>query len=309
MSARRHRSRARFGGALLALYPEPWRGRYREEMLALLEDDPPSPGGLASLLRGALEAHLRPGPGRVRATPRDRMRLSVCGLFGCWIALSVLGGGFAKETEAGQYSLAGHRQDVLTGLHEAVVLGALLGSVAIAVGGLPLLWQALVHARRHRDWRLAACLALPVGGVALFVLVTATLIAIGPGDLAVRSTATKLAVMLTWWASGLAAALACGLAPRLVLRRVEVSARSLRLASAAGTALALAMAIVSISIAAYDVALAALAPSLAGESGGPIWPSTGATLAVFAALALLCTALGGLAALRAGAGARLSRQA
>ena len=35
---------------LLGLYPEAWRERYRSEVSALVEDDPPGVRGLASLL-------------------------------------------------------------------------------------------------------------------------------------------------------------------------------------------------------------------------------------------------------------------
>ena len=298
--------RTRIGTALLALYPGAWRRRYGQEMAALLEDDPPGAAGLASLLRGSAEAHLRP-PAQARAGARERMRLSLCGLFMCWIALAVLGAGFAKETEEGAYSVAGYRHDVLSGLHELVLAGALLGAAAIAVGGLPLLWQALRQAWRTRDVALAARLALPLAGLTLFVLVTAVLVAIGPAQLEDRSTAVKLAVMIPWWTSGLAAALCCGLAPRLVLARTEVSERSLRRASAAGIVLVIAMLIVSLGIAAYDVALVVLTPSLAAQSGGPLWPSTGSTLACFAALGLLCTGLATLAGSRAGIAAWRSR--
>ena len=45
---------------LVALYPRAWRARYGPEMLALLEDRPPSARDALDLLRGALDAHLHP---------------------------------------------------------------------------------------------------------------------------------------------------------------------------------------------------------------------------------------------------------
>jgi len=58
----------------VALYPQPWRERYASEMGALLEEDPPSPRGLLSLLGGALDAHLRPQAGWRAAIPPDAPR-------------------------------------------------------------------------------------------------------------------------------------------------------------------------------------------------------------------------------------------
>lgn len=45
---------------LVALYPGPWRARYGAEMLALLEDRPPTARDALDLVRGALDAHLHP---------------------------------------------------------------------------------------------------------------------------------------------------------------------------------------------------------------------------------------------------------
>ena len=98
MSARR--SRARLGAALLALYPEPWRDRYGEEMRALIEDDPPGARGFASLLAGAAQAHVRPQRcWRAEVAPATAMRLSVGALFACWMLVSLAGSAFAKLTE------------------------------------------------------------------------------------------------------------------------------------------------------------------------------------------------------------------
>ncbi len=45
---------------LVRLYPRLWRDRYEAELLALLEDRPPSPLDRIDLVRGALDAHLNP---------------------------------------------------------------------------------------------------------------------------------------------------------------------------------------------------------------------------------------------------------
>jgi hypothetical protein len=43
---------------LVRLYPQAWRGRYGDELAALLEDRPPGPFDVADLALGALDAHL-----------------------------------------------------------------------------------------------------------------------------------------------------------------------------------------------------------------------------------------------------------
>jgi len=304
MSARR-RARARAAGALLlALYPEPWRERYGEEMLALLDDDPPGLRGLLSLVRGAGEAHLRNGRWRSRAPLGDRVRLSLCGMFACWIALSITGVAFQKETEERSFSTLADHHWLLSAAHDTVLAGALLGAGAIALGGLPLLLRALLTAARTRERRLAGALALPLAGLALFLLVTVVVIALAPAEVGRASLAEQLAILLPWWAAGLAFALSCALAPRLALRRVQMPIGALRRAALAGPLLLAAMVLVSVGVLSYDVALAVVGPPRFAESGGPVWPSTGTTLAVAGLTAAICTALAALAAARAWDAAR-----
>ncbi len=289
--------------ALLRLYPLAWRRRYGEEMAALLEDDPPSVAGLATLVTGALRAHARPGPWRAEVDAPERMRLSVWAVFCCWIGLSVAGAAFQKETEEQPFSLAGAHHGALGIAKGTVIAGAALGAAAIAVGGLPLLWQAL---RRARSGGLAVRLglALPLAGLMLFAAVTRVVLVLAPATLEGTSTGLRLALVVPWWAAGAAFALSCVLAPRIVLARLEVSPRSLRRASYAGLVLLVAMALVTAGLAVYGLGLVRLEPSLSAQRGGPLWPSTGLVLAAGAVLAAACTALAAVSATRAFAAAR-----
>ena len=45
---------------LVGLYPRAWRARYGDELAALLEEAPPSPGVVADVVRGALAARATP---------------------------------------------------------------------------------------------------------------------------------------------------------------------------------------------------------------------------------------------------------
>jgi len=277
---------------LVGLYPQAWQERYRVEMLALIEEDPPGLGGLASLVVGAADAHVRPRAAwSEQASPLTRMRVSVVGMFSCWIALSVVGAGFQKETEEAAFGAAGERHPVLAIAHGAVIGGAVLGALAIAIGGLPLVWEAIGDARARRDGRLVSLLALPAVAVGCFAALTLLLLVLGPSSAGGRTNSAPLGIFIPWLLGGIASAATCALAPRLVLGRAAVSRDSLRRASLSSMALWLAMGVISISLVVYEVALAWLAPDLAAQSGGPLGPSTGVMLVAGAAVAVASTAL------------------
>jgi hypothetical protein len=286
------RVRSAIATMLVGLYPQAWRERYRVEMLALIEDDPPGLGGLASLVAGAVDAHMRPRAAwSEQASSLIRMRVSVVGMFGCWIALSVVGAGFQKETEEAAFGAAGERHPVLAIAHGAVIGGAVLGALAIAIGGLPLVWEAIGDARTRGDRRLVGLLALPAVALGCFAAVTVLLRALASSSAGQPANMASLAIFIPWLLGGLVCAATCALTPRVVLGRAAVSRGSLRRASRASIALAVAMSVISIALLVYVVALASFGPGLWGQSGGPLGPSTGATLAGATAIAVASTAL------------------
>jgi hypothetical protein len=304
--ARRARLRALAGRALLVLYPEPWRTRYGAEMGALLEDDPPRARGLASLLRGAARAHLRPrGTWRGTASARARMRLSVGAAFACWIAISLMGMSFQKLTEGSAYEQAMHSHVLLSFAHEAIMAGALLGAIAIALAGLPLLWQASARALAERDLRLASLLALPPLALLGLLGITRLLAALAPAGHGRFAAAFVLGAGLPWVLASIACATVCALVPRPVMRRIAPSRATLRRASYATIPLLAGMAAITLSLTAYAIVLYLRAPALAAEASGPLGASSGAMLAAGCVVAAISTALAALAASRALHAARL----
>jgi MFS family permease len=273
-------------------------------MLALLEDDPPSAAAMGTLVTHAAWAHLKPGDWRSQIAAPERAARSVCALFVAWIGLSVAGGCFQKETEEPQFAAAASHHALLAAGRTLVLAGAGLGAAAIAIGGVPLLWQALREALSRADRRLWLGLVLPFAGASLFAAVVALLLAVAPANVEGTSAAVRLALMVPLWAASGAFALACASAPRLVLLRISPALRALRRASRAGVALSVAMALVTVGLAVYVFGLMRLDPSLSAQSGGPLWPATGLVLAAAVGLAMLCTALGSLSAARALAAAR-----
>jgi hypothetical protein len=273
------------GKLLLALYPEPWRARYGDEMAALLEDDPPSVGGLATMIIGAAGAHLRPQrPWRQDLAPATAMRLSVGGLFACWILVSLAGIGFAKETEG--LSPVESVHPLLEIAHDAIFAGAAIGAASLVLGGLPLVFQALAAALGRRDRRLAWLLAAPAVAVALFAAFTALLMTIAPSRNAGFPASYVLEILLPFTLAGHVCALLCALAPKAAMRRARPSVPLLRVASRAGQALTLAICLVAAGLLVYVPKLWTVSTAIGAEASGPFGASTRATLSLSLAAAL-----------------------
>lgn len=293
--------RTRGAALLIALYPEAWRERYGEEMRALLEEDPPRARGLASLLRGAAAAHLRPAASwRSAERPADAMRRSVGAMFACWIVLAVAGSAFAKLTE--HWDPAEHAHPVLAGARGAIMAGAALGAAAIALGGLPLVWHVLRVASRGRDRRLALLIlspALAAAAAAAFATLLAVATPAHDGRFPpwfVAGVLAPLALVLT------AVAATAALAPKAVMRRAPPPAALLRLAAWSGQAMTAAMLLVTGGLLAFAAATWADAGALGAEATFPLGASTRVTLClalVPAASACACACVAAARARRA----------
>ncbi len=298
MSPARHSARTRTGEQLLALYPEPWRERYGDEMRALLEDDPPGARGLGSLLGGAAAAHVHPRrPWRDGLSAGAAMRLSVGALFACWMLVSVAGAAFAKLTE--HFDSLQHEHPVLSGARDAIVLGACIGAAAIAIGGLPLVWQALDSALRRRDRRLALLLASPAIAGAALIGLAVVLASLAPARGAGFPAAFVLGLLVPVALGAIGCALVGALAPKAVMRRAQPPEGLLRLAAWAGQALTCAILLVAGGIALY-VAVLWSVPGAGADASGPLGLSTRVTLC----FALAAAALTLWPAVMAGARAR-----
>ncbi|HZQ37115.1 MAG TPA: hypothetical protein VFD32_14380, partial [Dehalococcoidia bacterium] len=274
---------ARAGTLLLALYPEAWRERYGEEMRALVEDDPPGAAGLLSLLTGACRAHLRPERAWGEAVPAaGAMRLSVGALFACWILVSLAGSCFAKVTE--HMDPLEHAHPLLGAGRALITAGAVLGSLAVAAGGLPLLWQAVRVAARSHDSRLGWLLAAPALAGGTLLAAAAVLTFLAPSRGSGFPAPFVIAVLVPLGLGVLACALVAALAPKAVMRRARPPERLLRAACWAGQVLVLAMALVTAGLLLYVPALWGTGAG-AGLSG-PFGASTRVTLCLALAAAL-----------------------
>jgi hypothetical protein len=290
-------ARTQVGRRLLALYPEAWRDRYSEEMRALLEDDPPRLRGLASLLRGAGDAHMRPQRcWRGDLSPAAAMRLSVGGLFACWMVVSVAGLAFAKLTE--HMDATEHAHPVMGLARAMITSGAAIGAAAIAIGGLPLVWHAFEEVVRRRDRRLALLFASPALAGGVLLTLAALLTAVAPSRHNGFPVAFVLALLLPATVGALAGALACALAPKAVMRQTQPPVAMLRLAAWAGQVLTVAIVLVAAGLAVYVPSL--WSASVAGTAAsGPSGLSTRLTLIFALAAAVVAVGPALLAAGRA----------
>ena len=289
--------RTRVGAALLVLYPEPWRARYGEELGALLEDDPPSSRGLASLLSGAVGAHLRPRScWHTGVSPTTRMRLSVGALFACWMLISVTGSAFAKETE--HFDPIEHEHLLLSAARDMITAGAVIGAIEVALGGLPLVWHALRTAASERDRRLALQIASPALAGGLLIAAGAVLVRIGPSRHGAFPAAFVLETLLPLSVGALACALVGALAPKAVMKRAEPPAALLGIAAWSGQLLTVAILLVTLGLALYVPALWSVGGAGTSASA-PFGLSTRAMLCLALAAAVLACGPALLASTRA----------
>lgn len=271
--------RRRLARAALALYPVAFRRRYGDEMLALVEDSPASSRTTFDLLRGALVAHARP-PAGISATlsSEDRLRATSSGVLACWIAFAAAGFGFYKTTEDHPFSNAGDVHLALGGAHVAIQTLAVLASIAVLAGALPLIVAAARQSRRARAVRRAAGLA--VGALAIFAISTVALVVFANSAKSLSNSAAGLAFS-AWMLVGLLSGGVCAFAARSGLFATRVRRQGLVAALACGTLVTVAMALMALATALYIVALAVNASSLAAEDNGPFGvPSVGISIGI-----------------------------
>jgi hypothetical protein len=236
-------------------------------MSALVEDSPAAPRATFDLLRGALAAHARPPAGVTTAlSSEERLRATASGVLMCWIAFAAAGFGFYKTTEDHPFSKAGDAHLALGGAHLAVQTLAIIASIAILAGALPLVFTALRQARRVRAVSRATGLAL--GGVALFTVATTALVVFAHSARSISHSAAGVAFG-AWMLVGLVSGGVCALAARNGLFAIEVRRRGLVAALACGTLVTAAMALIAVATALYVAALTIDASALAAEGNGP----------------------------------------
>jgi hypothetical protein len=157
---------------LLQLYPRAWRERYGDEVASVLADHHVTYWTLLDVLLGALDAHFhRELLPRRLLSMAHRIRSSEIVIFCAvvlfcvaWLPLRLV----RDPLPVWQAAVAAH-PELLTAL-TVLDLAGLSATLALLVGGLPILVAALVHDVRERRWgRLALFAVPPLAGVALVI--------------------------------------------------------------------------------------------------------------------------------------------
>jgi hypothetical protein len=146
---------------ILRLYPQRWRERYADEMVALLEEHPPTWRDLGDMAMHALDARLNPAllfvgvPAHERRTVLMRtLRSREMTIFAAFITLLVAYFQFSAMFDEGPYSIPGiFAQDwsnPLSLVNNLSISGVHVAVGAVLIGGAPLvrgIWRQSPHLR------------------------------------------------------------------------------------------------------------------------------------------------------------------
>jgi len=185
---------------LLGLYPRAWRDRYGEEVAIVLTEHQITYRTVFDLLLGALDAHLHREllPGKLPSLAH-RLRSSeiviFCSfLFFCfaWILLR-----FVRDPLPVWRSATSAHPELFASL-TLLDVGGSLATLAVLVGGVPLVCTALAQALAARRWRLLGLFAMPA--IAAILLLVSTLV-VFPASTVHQSSATG--ALFTPWAVAL----------------------------------------------------------------------------------------------------------
>jgi hypothetical protein len=282
-------SRPTLARAALALYPPSWRARYRDEVLALLEDSGDRLREVISVAGRALPAWFCPQ--RHLHDRSARMRASLATALLSWSMLAGLGLVFAQLTQLQGFTPSGHPE---IGWAYAVFDVALAVSVLVAgLGGLPLWLLMLRRARREQRVRDLAYLLLPVIGPVGYLVGLIVTARLAGGPQGVSPAGFGVLAL-----AGFAAAAISAAGPGLALRRLRPRGPALRLAA---TAAGVSAAVTAVAAAAIVVAVTGLclwARSFAGYHH-PAIPAIYLALVVAAAAVTAVSAARGVRAARA----------
>lgn len=288
---------------LVALYPEAWRERYGDELVAMLDETGCGPRVTVDVLRGAVLAHLRSLGG---VADSDRARLAVSGVLGCFICFCFAVAGFSKTIEDPPFRVAGDAHLALGRAHQVIVLAVIVAAGALAAAAVPLARRALAVARDadRRDVRLLV--ATPPLAIGVFVASLA-LLALRVSGHRTHAGVIGWSLLVICALAACAAAFACWAAPRALMRRIGPLGRELSFAAVALAVVAAAMVVVTAATAVYLAALLVDTPGLAASANGPHGLSS--TTTSIAGQLIIMLALSAAAALSASRGLHAVRAA
>lgn len=286
----------RLGCAALELYPRAYRARYGEELRAVLEQYPVTIATLFDLMLGALDAHL--APDGVVASPASRLRGAISASLALWLALVLVGAGFAKTTEDAPFRTAEAAHPLLGASRIAVAVLGLAAAAIVVVAGAPIALSILRQAWKEGSRSLRRAVVIPLLGIALYGVATGVLVLVA-GRGAGNGSLLGHLVFLVWLGLAVVVAGVCAVGARVAIERARLHPAVLGLAACGAWLMARVIAALTVAMALYSVLLAVYTARLQGLPNGPLNLPTSVVLAgevaamvVISAIALLTASRG-----------------
>jgi hypothetical protein len=166
---------------LLRLYPAAWRERYHDEVIAVLAEHRVTYWTMLDVLLGALDAHMHRDllPRRLTSMAH-RIRSSEIATFcafmlfcSAWLLLRLV-----RDPLPVWEAAVNVHPELLRAL-DLMDLAGVLATLAILVGGVPILLSTVVHSIATRRWKLLALFSVPLLGAAVLVVLGLTNLRVG----------------------------------------------------------------------------------------------------------------------------------
>ena len=269
--------RPRDRSGLLRWYPQAWRERYGEEMLALIEDEigAGDPGlrlrlslvrhGLAERARGAGVL----GPSTSRETDMRRGALLV---LAAWSAFMVAGAGYSKAAEHFDAAVPAGAHPLPQIAYDLVVAFGVLGGIVVLVGAV-IAVPGFLRMLRAGAWpalRGHVARASALSGITAAFVIPLAMWAHRLSDHQRNGGSIGYGAAFLAWAGLAVASLVVWTAVALAIgRRVELSPRAVRAEAGLALGLAAAMVLVTVASVVWWAGMAVYAPwFLAGPRAG-----------------------------------------
>ena len=142
--------------SLLRWYPEPWRDRYGDELVALMDDDlfgrKPTLRFRASIAwAGLRERSHHVGLTGDSAPAEDRSRTGSLLVLCAWTAFVVAGSSFSKVSEQFQQAVPGRARTLSSGAYDTILALAIIGGLLVLTGAAVAL-PAFLRFLRSGGW-------------------------------------------------------------------------------------------------------------------------------------------------------------
>ena len=166
--------RSRWAWRLLLLYPRAWRDRYGDEVEQLLDQHRITLWTWLDMLLGALDAHVHTDllPGRLTSMVH-RVRTSEIAIFCAFVlfAIAWLPLTLVRDPLRVWEAATTLHPELLAAI-DSLDLAGLVATLAVLVGGVPLLVAALIQAIKARRARLLLLFGLPLLAVLALTIFT-----------------------------------------------------------------------------------------------------------------------------------------